>query len=297
MYEKAETRFLSASRHRLSEYRLTRLETGNWALMLPALYAELFERQEPTLFRKAQKGWQDAGKNGGLNVCFCNFTEAEVDEVRKFLADFGQWVILGLGHHLKPFFSEELDMCIALDFNADSPEAMSRFERTPIGQLEFRAKYEESERAVAVIAEHMDRLLRRICRGLPEGPYSLSYIPSSAGKRYDLPKELVRMLEEKLRATPVSDKPIKVVHPVLTTDKPNLKNLPLHDKVATWKRLLKSQAIEFSGEVNGRTVFVIDDLYQSGATIWSYAGYLKAMGAAAVVGLVCVKSCRDTDNL
>ena len=291
------TRILSASRIRLSGYSFARLETGVWELALPDLYAELFELQEPALFRKAQQGWQNKSEQDGKKVCHCNFTDAEVDEVRKFLADFGQWVILGLGRHLKPFFSDELDMCIALALNADSPEAMSRFQRTPIGQLEFRAKYEESERAVAIIASHMDRLLRRVRRGLPEGLYSLSYIPSSAGKRYDLPKELVRMLEEKLAVAPVSDKPMSIVHPVLTTDKPDLKKLPLSDKIATWKKLQESQAIELSSEVAGRTVIVIDDLYQSGATIWSYAGYLKAMGAAAVIGLVCVKSLRNTDNL
>lgn len=296
MYGKAGTRFLPASRHRLTKYSFTRLETGDWELTLPALYAELFERQEPSLFQKAQRGRQDEAEQCGRKIC-CNFTEEEVVKVRKFLADFGQWVILGLGRRLKPFFSDELDMCVALDFNADSPEALSRFQRTPIGQLELRAKYEESERATAVIADHLDRLLRRICRGLPEEPYTLSYIPSSVDKRYDLPRELVRMLEEKLTVIPVTNKPIEVVHPVITTDKPNLKSLPLQDKVATWKRLLKSQAIEFSGEVAGRTVLVIDDLYQSGATIWSYAGYLKGMGAVAVIGLVCVKSCRDTDNL
>ena len=194
MYGKAGTRFLRASRNRLTEYRLTRLETGVWELTLPTLYAELFEQQEPTLFQKAQNGWEDATEYGGKKVCHCDFTEEEIHEVRKFLADFGQWVILGLGHRLKPFFSDELDMCMALDFNADSPEAMSRFQRTPIGQLEFRAKYEESERAVAIITDHMDRLLRRLCRGLSEGQCSLSYIPSSADKKYDLPKKLVRIV-------------------------------------------------------------------------------------------------------
>jgi hypothetical protein len=297
MYAKAVTRFLPASRIRLTGYSFVRLETGVWELALPDLYAKLFELQEPALFKKAQQGWHDRSEQDGKKVCHCNFTDAEVDEVRKFLADYVQWVILGLGRHLKPFFSDELDMCIALALNADSPEAMARYERTPIGQLEFRAKYEESERATAVIASHMNRLLRRICRGLPRGQYSLSYIPSSADKQYDLPGELVRKLEEKLSKTVDFEKPIEVVHPVLKSSKPLLKKLPLSEKIDTWKTLQESQAIDFSGGVAGRTVIVVDDLYQSGATIWSYARYLKMMGATAVIGLVCVKSCRDTDNL
>lgn len=297
MQKNAGTHNAPASRRRLTGYRFTKLETDVWELTLPDMYAKLFEQQEPALFQKVQQGWQDKDEQSGMKVCLCNFDEPEVRAVEAFISDFGQWIILGLGNRLKPFFADELDWCIALDLNADSPEAMSKFQRTPIGQLEFRAKYEESERALAVISEHMNRLLRRVCRTLPEEPYSLSYIPSSAGKKYDLPKELVRRLEEKLRATPISNKPMHAVHPVLTTDKPDLKKLPLADKVATWKKLQESKSIEFTGEVAGRTVIVIDDLYQSGATIWSYAGYLKSMGAAAVIGLVCVKSCRDTDNL
>ncbi|MDH3891191.1 MAG: hypothetical protein OEV49_08910 [candidate division Zixibacteria bacterium] len=291
------TRNLPTNRYRLSEYRFTQREDRAWALELPTLYAELFERQEPALFMKAQNGWQVANETDGLRVCLCKFSDEEVLQVRNFLADFGQWVVLGRGRRLQPFFTDELDLCVALDLNADSPDDMSRFERTPIGQLEYRAKYEESERAMAIIAEHMHRLLKRIYRGLPRARSLLTYIPSSARKRYDLPKELVGLLAEKLKVAPLSDRPTEVVHPLLTTDKPNLKNLPLSDKIAIWEELLKSQAIEFATEVQGRTVVVIDDLYQSGVTIWSFAGYLKAIGAAQVIGLVCVKSCRDTDNL
>ena len=88
-----------------------------------------------------------------------------------------------------------------------------------------------------------------------------------------------------------------VVHPKLTVDKPNLKELPLSDKIASWRSLQESGAITLSHTVVDRTVVVVDDIYQSGVTLWSYAAYLKSAGAAAVVGMVCVKSCRDTDNL
>ena len=38
------------------------------------------------------------------------------------------------------------------------------------------------------------------------------------------------------------------------------------------------------------------ELYQSGTTLWSYAKNLKLAGATTVIGLVCVKTSRDTDN-
>lgn len=41
---------------------------------------------------------------------------------------------------------------------------------------------------------------------------------------------------------------------------------------------------------------MVDDLYQSGATMWEYAKFLKSLGAICVFGIVCVKSLRDSDN-
>jgi predicted amidophosphoribosyltransferase len=55
--------------------------------------------------------------------------------------------------------------------------------------------------------------------------------------------------------------------------------------------------VSLSHPVSGYGVIVIDDLYQSGVTMWSYARLLKSAGAAEVLGLTCQKSIRDTDNL
>ena len=45
-----------------------------------------------------------------------------------------------------------------------------------------------------------------------------------------------------------------------------------------------------------KKVLIVDDLYQSGTSMWSYAKYLKSLGATEVLGLVAVKSQRDSDN-
>lgn len=55
-------------------------------------------------------------------------------------------------------------------------------------------------------------------------------------------------------------------------------------------------AIEITGDVEGKSVILIDDLYQSGSTMWTVAKLLKKKGAKRVLGLACVKSWRDTDN-
>ncbi|MCK4372764.1 MAG: hypothetical protein KAW61_06430, partial [candidate division Zixibacteria bacterium] len=243
------------------------------------------------------QGWQVTRDHVGMRACFANLKTSEVETVRRFLSDFRQYVILGLTSRLRSHFSDELDWCLALDYNAESPEEMSQHKRTPIGQLEYRAKYEESQRAVAILAEQMAGLFERVKHTIPSKPLCLSYIPSASHKQFDLPRELVRSLTRKLGATGVNRASPMVVHPKLTADKPNLKELPLSDKIASWRSLQESGAITLSHTVVDRTVVVVDDIYQSGVTLWSYAAYLKSAGAAVVVGMVCVKSCRDTDNL
>lgn len=67
-------------------------------------------------------------------------------------------------------------------------------------------------------------------------------------------------------------------------------------KIAQWSSIIQSNGIKLSRSVKECSVIVVDDLYQSGASLWSFAKYLKSQSAGAVVGLACVKSLRDTDN-
>jgi len=57
------------------------------------------------------------------------------------------------------------------------------------------------------------------------------------------------------------------------------------------------EAIKITGDVREKDIIIIDDLYQSGFTMWTVAQLLKNKGAKKVFGLACVKSLRDTDNI
>jgi predicted amidophosphoribosyltransferase len=59
---------------------------------------------------------------------------------------------------------------------------------------------------------------------------------------------------------------------------------------------IQKKAMAFNHDVVGRRILVVDDLYQSGSSMWRFAKYLKSKGAAEVCGLVCVKSLSDRDN-
>jgi predicted amidophosphoribosyltransferase len=48
--------------------------------------------------------------------------------------------------------------------------------------------------------------------------------------------------------------------------------------------------------VKGKTILLVDDLFQSGASIWALARAARKAGAIRVCGLVSVKARRDTDN-
>ena len=75
-----------------------------------------------------------------------------------------------------------------------------------------------------------------------------------------------------------------------------MKQLLLEDKIKVWHDIYKNGKVEIECDVYNKDVLVVDDLYQSGATMWEYAKYLKSLGAKSVWGLVCVKSLKDSDN-
>ena len=285
------------SRNRLEWYRFDQVDSCDWELILPDFYARLFEHQELAMMEKSDGGFHGAADHAGRRVCFAGLTPDDVAVVERFVDDFRRFVVLGLSNRMKPYFADELDLCLALDYNAESPADLAQFRRTPIGQLEYRAKYEQSPGTVSIIAEQMANLLERVRRCVTPPMSCLSYVPVSTRKQFDLPRELVRTLTGRIGAMATDGGGPLVAHPRLKSDKPAMKNLPLSSKVEYWRELTRTNAIALSASVVGQTVVVVDDLYQSGATLWSYAGYLKSQGAALVVGAVCVKSWRDTDNL
>jgi phosphoribosylpyrophosphate synthetase len=82
----------------------------------------------------------------------------------------------------------------------------------------------------------------------------------------------------------------------LTIAKKSAKNMTVEEKIKQWKLIAQKEGINLSRSVKGASVIVVDDLYQSGASLWSFAKFLKSKGASTVVGVACVKSLRDTDN-
>ena len=72
--------------------------------------------------------------------------------------------------------------------------------------------------------------------------------------------------------------------------------LSIKEKIEIWEKIYYDKGVILDNQIRGKNVIVVDDLYQSGATMWEYAKFLKSLGARCVFGIVCVKSLRDSDN-
>jgi len=78
---------------------------------------------------------------------------------------------------------------------------------------------------------------------------------------------------------------------IAKTEHPKLRSLPLAQKLSTL-----AGAFSLEESVDGKSILIVDDLYQSGVSAWSLAKFLKSQGARQVYAIACVKSWRNTDN-
>ncbi|MFO0969136.1 MAG: hypothetical protein U0793_26575 [Gemmataceae bacterium] len=189
-------------------------------------------------------------------------------------------------------FSDELDFCLALDFTKPTPTTE---DRTEIGELEYHAKYHQSSEAIGELQKELTFAVRSLPPDAISRPRLLTYVPSNAVQDFCLPALLSRGIVDMLPRTFWSDAE-PLVTPRLVVAKTSAKNLAVDKKIAIWTRIVRSDGIRLSRDVENCSVVVVDDLYQSGASLWSFAKYLKSRGARSVVGVTCVKSLRDTDN-
>ena len=264
------------SRYRLNWYELEESDSGDWLVKFPLgdIYSELVDHAFPNL---THIGWRPSTKS--VNYTYIKgATSQEIEELRKYLELLKHILVLGLNKNLEDYFEDELDQCFALDFNLEDPETY-----TGVGQLEYEAKYNQDQECANKLAE----LLATVCAlhpNLNEVDY-IAAVPGNPGKVFHLPDFLVEKMGIYLsRNTGLGLRKARST--------PQLKNLSLGKKIEALK-----DVFVLDDDVEGESILLVDDLYQSGTTMWSLARFLKENGAHKVYGLVCVKSWRDTDNI
>ncbi|MHB1767397.1 MAG: phosphoribosyltransferase [Phycisphaerae bacterium] len=268
---------------------LNEYEDGARTLFVLAdTYPELFDFHCPNITQLAPKGWRVSKSERMKYLWFPSGSlgTADLTRIEEWKQHFEQYVLIGLSRNIAPGFNQELNFCMGLSFNYD-PNAKTR---TPFGEALYQAKYQSSKNHFAELTGVMATAVALL--PIPPDEKSnllVSSVPSDPGSDN---------FGRKLAAAVAAAWRIPFAASGLLCNKSELKNLQFMEKVKQWCDLYESgQCVTMDVDVKGKTVVIIDDLCQSGITLWCYAMYLKNLGAKYVLGLVCVKSLRDTDNL
>ena len=293
-----------------SQFYLLIKENRNGGLNLYAtkLTGILIECFHFNFWRVSPKKWEET-KNpniGNLWIPADKMHHVDVDALETWARMANNFIWLEFGENLLPCFSgDELVCRVATDFNfaIDSNDELvhdthNNLVRSELGEAEYQLKYrgqylnnEEKtlffNRMGLALLSAFDQLPLRILNSYPP---IISPIPAQANGEFKLAWTLAKYV--------ANQRNLAFLEPLLKIAKPQIKQLPIEQKISAWKEIFANKnalSLE-SSAVIGKSVVIVDDLYQSGATMWAYAEHLKRLGAKNVFGLVCVKSMSDKDN-
>ena len=282
---------LPATTNRLRGHILQQQGSGDWTLLLPAFYAWIFAYHHPALVNTAAVD-ETTSATGQRRWLWNRLEDSEVAAIDSLLEALHRLVIIDPTALGKEPIEDGLDLAAALDFNYHS-----NHRRTGLGQLEYRAKYQESPDARAVLCKQMAQNLPLLPRRNPQAHVSICGVPARKRRMFHLATALATGIAAILNESNLLPTPLMPVEITISARKSETKSLSMTDKHKLWTRLLESDAMTLSLPVRGHTVYLVDDLYQSGTTLRSVARFLKSQGAVEVIGLAAVKSLSDTDNL
>ncbi|HSG40489.1 MAG TPA: phosphoribosyltransferase family protein [Thermoanaerobaculia bacterium] len=185
--------------------------------------------------------------------------------------------------------SGEWDDGCALDWHLSSSEFIGynehghrQFEntRTELGELLFRLKYRSDHSAVAPIAQAACDFVRSWKSGI-------DVIVPAPPSRYRAIQPLFQIADElgKLLGLPVDKTSVRK-----TKGTPELKN---NVDYAQRIELVKGAHVLMNRSLRGRRVLLLDDLYQSGATLNALARLLKESGEVSAVFALALTRARS----
>ena len=274
----------------LDWYKFEKTEDGSHILIMPEYYSKLFEIQHPHMMIKSNTGWRETRSGNNMYAFFIGLFVEEIEIIEQFIKDYEKLVVIGINENLTPYFSDELDSCIALDYHfADGL-------RSEIRELEYRAKYKKSWLAIRKLAKLLSMRIHRLPMASTVTPPILTHIPVHGDKQFHFAKKLARKAFDYIKHKNILNKGISYIEPILTDEKLKLKDIKVSEKYSIWENIIENEGIILLDSVQDKSIIVIDDLYQSGITLWSFAKFLKVRGARSVHGIVGTKTRGDTDN-
>lgn len=168
---------ITHSRSRLVAH-LNEYEDGAKSFFVSAdTYPELLTRALAEVVQKAPHGWRRK------RMAYLWFPPGALDDndmerLEDWRERFAQYVLLGLNPNIEEHFSDELDFCMALDYNID-PDADRR---TIYGEAEYQLKYKESRQHLKVLKDGLIEALADLpIPAAARAGLLVSYIPAVAG--------------------------------------------------------------------------------------------------------------------
>ncbi len=182
-----------------------------------------------------------------------------------------------------------LAVSMALDFDREDGDPAKS--QTAVAKLRSRAKpYDREATADAYeAAQELGASLHGMVstvRAYDAATMIASMPASKPGKKFDLPARLGEDLGRRLKV-PWEPQAVMAVK-----TRPQLKEVSLREKLAALDGTFTVDA----ARVQGHVVLLVDDLYQSGASMNFVAMKLQEAGAKAILGAAVEKTVRNDDN-
>lgn len=257
---------------------------------------ELLQGISPQLISCSPNGWRKSlhyVDNYNLWIPNDQMDWEALERVEAWAEKANQHIWLGTNKNTASYFNgDEVDYCLAADWNID----LESKKRTTLGEAEYQLKYNfprghlHSDAVNHYASILSNSILDCInCLPINLADFIILSIPSVKKKQTKLAWQLAKHIAQ------ITNCPF--VKATLQTDKPQMKSQNFENKICIWKDIFANNKLFFSSNICGANILIIDDLYQSGASIWCFAEYLKACcNAGAVIAITPVKALRDGGN-
>ena len=266
--------------------------TKNWI-------ASLINMKFPKLVSCSPTGWRISKGDASNSVLWIPANKMNDIYYQPFvgwLQKANEFIWLQPNKNIAKYFDgNEVDYCIAADWSYDMTTCPPS--PTPLGEAESKMKYKYKKGEIGDddANRYMKLLMNAIHNCLDVfSPcwtgFVVTTIPAICEKQDKLAWKLARDI--------ANDIECDFVPATLLYDKQQTKKLPVDEKRRIWNKIFTDNDIQISKKmIKGKNVLIIDDLYQSGTSMWCYAKYLKdTHGAQFIIAVSPVKACRDDDN-
>lgn len=268
-------------------------DDGGYSFLTRDIIYQVIAVLFPRLEEMSPRGWTiTKSNNRNLWIPADRIDSKLIDAFISWAEEANLHIWLGKNKHIEDYFEDVIDCCIAADWNFD----FQTQKRTLVGEAEYQIKYRYTKGLLSKDdadkqAEILSKALLDCCKFLPiktERNLFVTTIPALKDDQHKLSWAMARFIKEECGG--------EFLTATLKEQKPKTKSLSVIDKVNIWEDIYANEGVILSDNVKGKEVLIIDDLYQSGTSMWAYAKYLNLLGASSVFGLVSVKSQRDSDN-